>query len=66
MGDKGQTTATAALSEDWLSRPEKIDEYYASLRDRFEPGKPCGSPKQPMQHVGEIPGLQRSSIRFVI
>jgi len=40
MGDKGQTTATAALSEDWLSRPEKIDEYYASLRDRFEPGKP--------------------------
>jgi hypothetical protein len=40
MGDKGQTTATAALSDDWLSRPEKIDEYYASFRDRFEPGKP--------------------------
>jgi len=40
MGDKGQTTATAALSTDWLTRPEKIDEYYASLRDRFEPGKP--------------------------
>jgi hypothetical protein len=40
MGANVQTTATAALSEDWLSRPEKIDEYYASLRDRFEPGKP--------------------------
>ena len=40
MGAKVQTTAAAALSEDWLSRPEKIDEYYASLRDRFEPGKP--------------------------
>src|SRR5438270_7613995 len=40
MGDKGQTTATAALSEDWLSRPEKIDEHYATLRDRFQPGKP--------------------------
>jgi heparanase 1 len=40
MGDKGQTTATAALSEEWLSRPEKIDEYYATLRDSFEPGKP--------------------------
>ena len=40
MGDKGQTTAAAALSEQWLSRPEKIDEYYANLRDRFEPGKP--------------------------
>jgi heparanase len=36
----GQTTAEGALSPDWLSRPEKIDEYYASLRDRFEPGKP--------------------------
>ena len=29
MGGKGQTTAAAALSEEWLSRPEKIDEYYA-------------------------------------
>jgi hypothetical protein len=40
MGEKNQTTVTAALSEEWLSRPEKINEYYASLRDRFEPGKP--------------------------
>jgi heparanase len=40
MGDKGQTTAETALSQEWLSRPEKISEYYASLRDRFEPGKP--------------------------
>jgi hypothetical protein len=40
MGEKTQTTAAAALSREWLSRPEKITEYYASLRDRFEPGKP--------------------------
>ncbi len=40
MGDKVQTTAAAALSEEWLSRPEEIDEYYAGLRNRFEPGKP--------------------------
>jgi heparanase len=40
MGEKAQTTATAALSDEWLSRPEKINEYYANLRDRFEPGKP--------------------------
>jgi hypothetical protein len=40
MGAKVQTTAAAALSEEWLSRPEKIDGYYASLRDRLEPGKP--------------------------
>jgi len=40
MGEKSQTTAADALSEEWLSRPEKINEYYASLRDHFEPGKP--------------------------
>jgi hypothetical protein len=40
MGSRFQTTAAAALSEEWLSRPEKIDEYYASIRDHFEAGKP--------------------------
>ena len=40
MGEKFQTTAATALSEEWLSRPEKIDEYYASLRNHFEAGKP--------------------------
>jgi heparanase len=40
MGRKSQTTAAAALSDDWLSRPENIDAYYTKLRDRFEPGKP--------------------------
>ena len=39
MGNKAQTTAAAALSAEWLSRPAKIDEYYASVRDRVEPGK---------------------------
>jgi len=34
------TTSAAALSEDWLSRPETIHSYYAGLRDRYEPGKP--------------------------
>lgn len=40
LGAQSQTTASAALSPDWLSRPEKIDAFYAGLRDRFEPGKP--------------------------
>ncbi len=40
MGEKFQTSAAVALSPEWLSRPEKIDEFYAGLRDRFEPGKP--------------------------
>jgi len=39
MGASSQTTAAAALSQDWLSRPEKIGAFYENLRDRFEPGK---------------------------
>src|ERR1700726_243802 len=39
MGASSQTTAATALSQDWLSRPEKIGAFYADLRDRFEPGK---------------------------
>ena len=39
MGASSQTTAAAALSHDWLSRPEKIGAFYANLRDTFEPGK---------------------------
>jgi hypothetical protein len=30
----------AAVSQDWLSRPEKIGAFYAGLRDTFQPGKP--------------------------
>lgn len=40
LGERSQTTAAAALSREWFSRPEKIDAFYAGLRDRFEPGKP--------------------------
>jgi hypothetical protein len=39
MGASSQTTAAAALSQDWLSRPEKIGAFYGDLRDTFEPGK---------------------------
>lgn len=35
-----QTTATDALSQQWLTRSEKIAAFYAGLRDKFEPGKP--------------------------
>ena len=34
------TTADAALTEEWLSRTERTYEFYAGLRDRYEPGKP--------------------------
>jgi heparanase 1 len=39
MGASTQTTAAEALSQDWLSRPEKIGAFYAELRDKFDPGK---------------------------
>src|SRR6202166_2047726 len=39
MGASSQTTVAAALSQDWLSRPQKIGAFYADLRDRFESGK---------------------------
>jgi heparanase len=34
------TTAAAALSEEWLSRPDAIHAFYAALRDKYESGKP--------------------------
>lgn len=39
FGPSAQTTADAALSEQWLARPDSIYAYYIDLRDRFEPGK---------------------------
>jgi heparanase 1 len=39
MGASSQTTAAAALSQDWLSRSERIGAFYAGLRDTFESGK---------------------------
>ena len=35
-----QATPEAALSEEWLSRTDRDQAFYAALRDRFEPGKP--------------------------
>lgn len=35
-----QTTAADALSQDWLARANKINSFYAGLRDRYDPGKP--------------------------
>ena len=35
-----QTTAEAALSEEWLKRTDETLEFYRELRDEFEPGKP--------------------------
>jgi heparanase 1 len=39
MGPASQTTVEAALSDELFSRADRIERFYASLRDRFEPGK---------------------------
>jgi heparanase 1 len=39
MGAGAQTTAGAALSEEWLARADRSYAYYGGLRDRFEPGR---------------------------
>ena len=40
MGPQTQTTADAALSEQWLAKTDETLAFYRALRDKFEPGKP--------------------------
>ncbi len=40
LGAGAGTTPEAALSEEWLSRTDTVEAFYAALRDRFVPGKP--------------------------
>jgi hypothetical protein len=40
MGAEATTRQDVALSEDWLTRGGQSEEFYAGLRDRYEPGKP--------------------------
>jgi len=39
-GMPGTVSPDAALSEEWLGRAVKSEEYYAAIRDRLDPGKP--------------------------
>jgi hypothetical protein len=39
MTGAAQTTPAEALSEEWLSRTDRDEAFYAALRDRFAPGK---------------------------
>ena len=40
VGPQTQTTADAALSEQWLAKTDETLAFYRALRDKFEPGKP--------------------------
>ncbi len=55
MGPASQTTAEAALSADFLSRPDRIEAFYAGLGDRFEPGKPLWLTETPDAACGGNP-----------
>ena len=39
MGGNAGTTPEAALTEEWLSRTDSVEAFYAGLRDKFLPGK---------------------------
>ena len=39
LGANDLTTEDADLSDEWLSRTDTVEAFYANLRDRFEPGK---------------------------
>ena len=39
LGTAAGTTPEAALSDEWLSRTDRDEAFYAALRDRFAPGK---------------------------
>jgi heparanase len=40
FGATGTTSTDAALTEGWLQRGVQSEQFYESIRDRFEPGKP--------------------------
>ena len=82
IAEIGQTTAAAALSPEWLSRPEKINEYYANLRNRFEAAKPlwitetadaaCGGNRwasaflDSFRYLVEHAGLARRGVKVIM
>ncbi len=39
LGGAAQITADAALSSEWLSRTATVEQFYAGLRDQYQPGK---------------------------
>ncbi len=40
MGVAATTSEDAALTAEWLARSGEMEQYYAKLRDEYEPGKP--------------------------
>lgn len=40
FGASSTTSPEAALSAEWLSNPDRVEQYYSAIRDRLAPGKP--------------------------
>ena len=81
-GAAGMATTTSpdkALSEEWLNRAAKDEEYYAAMRDRFEPEKPvwltetaeaaCGGDRfastflDSFRYLNQLGALARTGVR---
>ena len=56
------TTAAAALSDDWLARPDQINTFYEGLRDRFQPNRLVWITRRLTPPVGAILGQRPFSI----
>jgi heparanase 1 len=67
MGPGFGTTPDAALTEDWLTRTEKVRAFYADLRDRFAPGAPLWLTETAEAACGGNPWATtfRDSFRYV-
>jgi heparanase len=82
LGAKSTTSRDAALSEDWLSRTGKVEEFYAGLRDSYAPGKPmwltetgqtaCGGDRwastflDTFRYVDQMGQLARRSVQVIM
>jgi heparanase 1 len=81
FGPQLQTSPEAALSEEWLSRTIRVEEYYSALRDRFAPGKPLwitetadaaagGNPwastfRDSFRYINQLGAMARRGVRVV-
>ena len=82
QGPPAGTTPEAALSDDWLSRTNRDEAFYAALRDQFAPGKPiwltetgeaaCGGDPwasdfiDTFRHLNQLGALAKKGVKVVI
>jgi heparanase len=76
------TTPAAALTDDWLTRTDRVEDFYAGLRDTYAPGKPmwltetgqtaCGGDRwaatyiDTFRYLDQLGTLARRNVKVVI